>query len=74
MSSAEITDSPRVQIVRSFCEAFQNRDIDRIAKLLHKDHRRTTYPRSVGVPERTGEEYLQHTAKVMSLWIDNQAG
>ena len=73
MSSTEIADSPQVQIVRSFCEAFKNRDMDSIAKFLHKDHRRITYPRSVGVPERTGEEYLQHTAKLMSLWIDSQA-
>lgn len=74
MSSAETTDSPQVQLIRAFCEAFRKRDMSLVAKCLHKDHRRITHPRSVGKPEQTKEEYLQHTAEVMSLWVNSEAG
>lgn len=73
MSNPEITDSPQVQIMRSFCEAFEKRDLALVAKHLHKDHRRITHPQSVGVPVQSKEEYLQHLGEVMSLWIDCQA-
>jgi len=47
--------------------------MDHIAKHLHKDHRRITYPRSVGKPEQTREEYLQHTSEVVDLWTGCEA-
>ena len=73
MSGPEITDSPQVKLVRSFCEDFKKRDMSQIAKHLHKDHRRLTYPRSLGKPEQTKEEYIKNTGEVMALWIDNDA-
>ena len=73
MSSVEITDSPQVQLIRSFCEGFKKRDMGHIANCLHKDHRRITYPRSLGKPEQTKEEYIKNTGEVMSLWIDSEA-
>jgi hypothetical protein len=69
MSSAEITDSPQVRLMHSLVEGFRNKDMDYVAKLLHKDHRRITYPRSIGKPEQTKEEYLQHTREVVGLWV-----
>jgi len=70
MSSAEITDSPQVRLMHSLVEGFRNKDMDHVAKLLHKEHRRITYPRSIGKPEQTKEEYLRHTGEVMGLWLD----
>ena len=34
----------------------------------NEDHRRITYPRSVGKPEQTKEEYLKNTGELLSLW------
>ncbi|KAF9782948.1 hypothetical protein BJ322DRAFT_1073534, partial [Thelephora terrestris] len=70
MTSPDISDSPQLKLMHSFIEGFKNRDLDQIAKLLHKDHRRITYPRSLGKPEQTKEEYLQHTAEVLRLCVD----
>jgi hypothetical protein len=71
MTSLEISDSPQLKLMHSFIEGFKNRDLDQIAKLLHKDHRRITYPRSLGKPEQTKEEYLQHSAELVKLWVDS---
>ena len=46
----------------------QTRDLDLIAKPLHKDFRYVAYPRSLGKPEQTKEEYLGHYAGIISLW------
>lgn len=72
MTSPETADSPQLKLVHSFVEGFKNRDMDHIARLLHKDHRRITYPRSVGKPEQNKEEYLQHTAEIMKLWTSSE--
>lgn len=73
MSNTETTDSPRVQLVRSYCEGFSKKDMDHIGKLLHKDHRRVTYPRSLGKADQTKEEYLKQLAQGMSTWTENEA-
>ncbi|KAF9782946.1 hypothetical protein BJ322DRAFT_1022463 [Thelephora terrestris] len=56
MTSPETADSPQIELLKSFIEGFKTIDIDRIAKTLHKDHRRITYPKSLGVSEQTKEE------------------
>jgi hypothetical protein len=70
MSSQEAADSPQVKLIRSFVEGFKTGDVDLLAKHLHKDHRRITHPRSLGKPEQTREEWLQHIAEFISLWTD----
>ena len=37
---------------------------------LHKDYRHATYPRSIGRPEQTREEWLKHITEYMSLWTE----
>lgn len=45
--------------------------MDYLATLLHKDHRRIYYPRSLGVPEHTKEEWLKFAADfVGKFWTD----
>ena len=73
MSSSEATNSPQVNLMLSLVEAFKKRDMDLVAKLLHKDHRRLTYPRSLGRGEQTKEEFLQRTGEVIALWTDSDA-
>ena len=73
MSGSEATNSPQVNLMLSFVEAFKERNMDLIAEHLHKDHRRLTYPRSVGKGEQTKEEYLQYTGELIALWTDSNA-
>lgn len=49
---------------------FQQRDLGLIAKTLHKDYRHITYPRSLGKPEKTREEWLEQFTGVISLWTE----
>ena len=69
--SSEASDSPQVKLMLEWDRGFQKRDLGLIAKSLHKDYRYTTYPRSIGRPEQTREEWLEHIASVLSLWTDH---
>ena len=67
LASLASSDSPQVKFVHEWGLAFEKRNLDLIAKLLHKDYRHTTYPRSLGKPEKTREEWLEHIAGVLSI-------
>lgn len=68
MSGPETTDSPQLKLVHSLIEAFRRRDVDYLATLLHKDHRRIYYPRSLGIQEQTKEGWLKHVTEFIGLW------
>jgi hypothetical protein len=70
MSGPETTDSPQLKLAKSLIEAFSKRNVDDLAKILHKDHRRIYYPRSLGKPDLTRENWLKYTADVVGLWTD----
>lgn len=70
-SSPRTTDSPQVKLVRSFIEGFKRGDVDHLAEHLHEDHRRITYPGSIGKPVQTREEWLQHTADFIAICTDS---
>jgi hypothetical protein len=68
MANPENSDSPQVKLVHECRLGFGTRSLDRIAKTLHKDYRHVAYPKSLGKPERTKEEWLEHLAEIISLW------
>ena len=47
---------------------FRTKNLDRIAKTIHKDFRHLAYPQSLGKPEETKAEWLERWAGLMSLW------
>ena len=51
MSDLGSSDSPQVKLTHEWAQTFKTKDIDLIAKTLHKDYRQITYPRSLGRPE-----------------------
>ena len=59
MSSPQNSESPQIKLINEWTRGFVERDLDLIAKALHKDFRRITYPRSIGKPEETGKEWLE---------------
>jgi len=70
MSDPDNSGSPQVKLMREWGQGFEKRDLELIAKALHKDYRHTTYPRSLGMPEETREEWLERFAGVIGLWTD----
>lgn len=74
MPVLESTDSPQLKLVHSLIDVFQTRDVDHLATLLHKDHRRIYHPRSLGKPEETREEWLKNVAEFISLWTSCRVG
>jgi hypothetical protein len=70
MSSLETNGPPQLELVRSYLKAFENGDIGRIGKSLHKDYHRAIYPRSIGRPVQAKEEYIKHLEEVVSRWND----
>lgn len=61
-------DSPKVELMLKLARAFETKDTGLLAKHVHKDYHRIIYPRSLGIPEQTGEEWLRNSAESMSLW------
>jgi len=69
---SEGSESPEVKFIQGeWRQAFEKRDLDLIAKHLHKDYRHTSYPRSLGVPDQTREQWLEHFAGVLGLLTEN---
>ena len=70
---SEEAESPQVRfILREWCPAFEQMDLDRIAKLMHKDFRLTTYPKSLGQPEQNKEQWLQRFTEVFTVLKENK--
>ena len=68
MSNPQTTESPQVKLMREVGRALAKRDLGPFAKHTHKDCRRVHYPRSLGRPDQTGEEWIQAWADIFSLW------
>ena len=68
MVNPESSDSPQIKLIRECSRGFQTRDPNLIAKALHKDFRNVPYPRSLGWPEQTKEEFLEQYVGMSSLW------
>ena len=67
MSDLVNSDSPQVKLLLEWGKGFEKRDFDLLTKSLHKDYRHITYPRSLGRPEQTKEEWLGHIAGVLDI-------
>ena len=68
MADPESSDSLQAKFISECKREFQQRNMGFIANVLHKDFRTVPYPRSLGYPEQTKEEWLEHWAGIMSLW------
>ena len=71
MSSLEASESPQVNLVHEWGRGFEKQDLDHIAKLLHKDYRHISLPRSINRPEENREQWLQHIGAVIGLWTES---
>ena len=71
MAGSESSDSPQVKLFYECTLGIQTRDLDRVANVLHKDYRYVAYPRSLGKPEQTKEEWLGQYAGIINLWTSD---
>jgi hypothetical protein len=71
MASLENPDSPQIKLFHECSRGFRKRHLDVAAETLHKDFRYVPYPRSLGHPEQTKEEFLVYWAGIVSLWADD---
>ena len=72
MPDLENSASPQVKLIYEWGQGFEKKDPSLIAKSLHKDYRHIAYPRSLGLPEKTKEEWLERLVEIMSLWTENE--
>jgi hypothetical protein len=70
MSTLAISESPQLKLINEWYRALKQKDVGPIAKLLHKDHVRITYPRSLGKPEQSREEWLEEFGAGLSFMTD----
>ena len=70
MSDLKSSDSPQVKFVHEWNQAVRNGDLDFLAKSIPKDYRNTFYPRSLGVPDQTKEEFLEYIGGFFNLWTE----
>ena len=68
MADQESSDSLQTKLFLDCSQAMQTKDLNVIAKYLHKDFHNVSYPRSLGKPEQTKEEWLEEWAGILSLW------
>ena len=74
MANPDNSDPPQVKFIHEWGRGFENRDLAQIAKHLHKDYRHTTLPRSLGQPEQTREEWLEHFGAVLGFMTGSEVG
>jgi hypothetical protein len=69
MANPETSDSPQLKFFSECAQVFKKEgDLGSIAGVLHKDFRYIYYPRSLGQPEQTKEEWLEHWTGIINLW------
>jgi hypothetical protein len=71
MADPENSDSQQLRLFHECGQGFEAKNPVLIAKTLHEDFRYALYPRSLGKPEQTEEEWLGHWVGIMSLWTVN---
>ena len=72
MSNVGSSNSPQMNLIKEWGRGFEERNVDILAKSLHKDFRYVPYPQSLNQPEKTREEWLQHLSEVFSLWTESE--
>ena len=68
MADPASSDSPQVKLILECSRGIRTKDLALISKTLHEDFRNTPYPRSLGHPEQTKEEFLERWAEIIGLW------
>jgi hypothetical protein len=59
--------SPQIKLINDWYDGLSEMNVEIIGKHLHKDYRRSIYPRSIGQPEQNKEEALKEASGVFGF-------
>jgi len=59
--------SPQIKLLSNLTGGFAEMNVEIIGKQLHKDFRRSVYPRSLGQPELGKEDYLKEASGILGF-------
>jgi hypothetical protein len=54
--------SPQIKLINDWYKGITELNIEIVGKHLHKDFRRSIYPKSIGLPEQSKEECLKEVS------------
>jgi hypothetical protein len=60
-------NSPQIKLLKEWNDAFAEMNIAAMKKLMHKDFRRSVYPRSLGEPEQNAEEAFKELSGLFGV-------
>jgi hypothetical protein len=60
-------NSPQIKLLSNWNDAFTEMNIEAMKKYMHKDFRRSVYPRSLGEPEQNAEEALKELSGLLGV-------
>jgi hypothetical protein len=66
--------SPQIKLITEFYEAFKERNVENIGKYMHKDFRRSVYPRSTSEPEKGKEDCLKEISGYLGFATEFDVG
>ena len=72
MSNEESSNSPQIKLIEEWGKGFGLKDLNILAKSLHKEFRHITYPQSLGVPEKNKDQWLEQLSEVFSVWTTTE--
>ena len=67
-------NSPQVKLITDWNKGYMELNAEILEKYLHKDFRSIVYPRSLGVMERSKEEWVKHAKGVIGLSTEFDVG
>jgi hypothetical protein len=67
-------NSPQIKLINDWNEGFIQMNVDIVGKYLHKDFRRSVYPRSIGQPDQSKEEWLKELSVILGLATEFDVG
>jgi len=66
--------SPQIKLLSNLADGLTEMSVENIGKQLHKDFRRSIYPRSLGQPEQSKEDYLKEGSGIFAFATELNVG
>jgi hypothetical protein len=66
--------SPQIKLIGGLFEGVTEMNVETIGKHLHKDLRRSIYPRSLGLPEQSKEDLLKEISGIIGITTGMDVG
>ena len=61
--------TPQLKAAQKWIDAYLTLDANRIDAVFTKNYKHQTFPKSIGIPEETKDEYLQRLGGLLPLFV-----